>query len=196
MYAPETRANHNIYKAVFIDRDGVVNLDRGYVYKIEDFQFIEGIFDVCRLFQQNNYKIVIISNQSGIGRGYFTADQFNLLNTWMIDAFKKEGVFIERTYYCPHHPEKGIGKYKRECSFRKPNPGMILKAKKDLALDLKKSILIGDKETDIMAGNNAGIAHNYLINKKERPDSNIGNYEYFRNLMEFRECLPSVLVNI
>ena len=113
-------------KAAFLDRDGVVNIEKGYVYKIADFQFSEGIFELCRLFQDRQYKIVIISNQSGIARGYYTIEQLRALTGWMRDRFMDQGVIISKFYFCPHHPVNGIGRFKKKCDCRKPNPGMII----------------------------------------------------------------------
>ena len=147
-------------KALFLDRDGVINIDKGYVHKIEDFEFIDGIFDLCKFFQKRGFLIFIITNQAGIARGYYSENDFNILTGWMIEEFKKRDVRIEKVYYCPHHPD-----FTGKCSCRKPNPGMILTAKKEFNIDLKNSILIGDKISDIEAGKNAGIGINILFNQ-------------------------------
>ncbi len=144
-------------KALFLDRDGVINVDNNYVYRIEDFVFIDGIFDLCSHAQILGYKLVVITNQAGIGRGYYTIEDYQNLTSWMVKQFAERSVRIERVYYCPYHPTAGIGKYKTDSFDRKPNPGMILKAKKELHLDLEKSILIGDKDSDIEAGLTAGV---------------------------------------
>jgi D-glycero-D-manno-heptose 1,7-bisphosphate phosphatase len=158
-------------KALFLDRDGVINVDKNYVYRVEDFEFIDGIFDVLRFFQERGYLLIIITNQAGIGRGYYTEEDFHRLNTWMLGVFKDKGIIINKVYYCPYHKEHGIGQYKRDSYDRKPNPGMILKAVKDFNIDLSKSILIGDKESDIEAGINAGIPKNILINNEDNVSS-------------------------
>lgn len=146
--------------ALFLDRDGVVNVEKNYVCKIEDFEFIESIFNICGYFQKQGFKIIIITNQAGIARGYYTVKDFNHLTDWMEKEFKKRGIIITKTYYCPHHPE-----FTGECNCRKPNPGLILQAKKDYGLDLNKSVLIGDKQSDIDAGKNAGVGYNLFINE-------------------------------
>ncbi len=147
-------------KALFLDRDGVVNVEKEYLYKIEDFEFIEGIFDLCRHYQSLGYLIFIVTNQSGIARKYYSEEDFSTLTQWMIDAFKKEGVTITKVYHCPHHP-----KISGACSCRKPEPGMLLQAAKEYNLDLSQSIMIGDKERDVEAGINAGLRENYLFDE-------------------------------
>ncbi len=150
-------------KALFLDRDGVVNKEKNYVHKIEDFHFLDGIFETCKAFQEAGYIVVIITNQSGIGRGYYTEGDFNALTEWMQGEFGKFSVTIAGTYFCPHHPEEAVGDYRVKCSCRKPEPGMILKAARELNIDLANSILVGDKELDIEAGLNAGVGRNYLV---------------------------------
>lgn len=145
-------------KALFLDRDGVVNKEKNYVYKIEDFEFMDGIFETCRYFQEKGYLIIIITNQAGIARAKYTEKDFEILTMWMVEEFKKENIEISKVYYCPHHPD-----FTGDCECRKPKPKMILDAKKDFNLDLSQSILIGDKISDIQAGINAGIHKNYLL---------------------------------
>jgi len=147
-------------KALFLDRDGVVNVEKEYLYKIEDFEFIEGIFDLCRHYQSLGYLIFIVTNQSGIARKYYSEADFSTLTQWMIDAFKKEGVTITKVYHCPHHP-----KISGACSCRKPEPGMLFQAAKEYNIDLSQSIMIGDKERDVQAGINAGLRENYLFDE-------------------------------
>lgn len=151
-------------KALFLDRDGVINVEKNYVFKIEDFEFIEGIFELIKTFQDKGYLIIVITNQAGIGRGYYTEEDFHKLNNWMIEQFKQRGITITDVYYCPYHPTHGIGEYLKDSYDRKPNPGMILKAGERYSIDLKQSVLIGDKDTDIKAGQAAGIPKNLKIN--------------------------------
>lgn len=155
-------------KAVFLDRDGVINVEKNYVHKIEDFEFMDGIFNLLRFFQEKGYLLIIITNQAGIGRGYYTEKQFHILNDWMLQQFENENIQITKVYYCPYHPEHGLGDYKRDSFDRKPNPGMILKAAKEFNVDLRQSILIGDKQSDIQAGVSAGIEKNILLSGKEK----------------------------
>lgn len=145
-------------KALFLDRDGVVNRDIGYLHKEEDFVFIDGIFELCLHFQKLGFLIFVITNQSGIARGYYSIDQFIKLSAWMQNKFLLNGVTVNKVYFCPHLPE-----ISGECSCRKPNPGMILEASREFDLDLSESVLVGDKESDIEAGINAGIGFNYLF---------------------------------
>lgn len=153
-------------KALFLDRDGVINVEKNYVYKIEDFEFVPGIFELLNFFQELNYLLIIITNQAGIGRGYYTESHFNVLNEWMLKEFQKCGIEITKVYYSPYHPVHGLGKYKKDAFCRKPNPGMLLQAKKEFNIDLTKSILIGDKITDIDAGINSGVKLNILFSNK------------------------------
>lgn len=158
-------------KAVFLDRDGVINKDAGYVYKTEDFRFMGGVFDFCRIAQDKGYLLIVVTNQSGIARGFYSEKNFQSLTDWMLNEFEKENVRIAKVYYCPYHPENGIGKYRRESPERKPNPGMLLKAKDDFNLDLAMSIVIGDKTSDIEAGINAGLGRLiFLQGKYEKPN--------------------------
>jgi D-glycero-D-manno-heptose 1,7-bisphosphate phosphatase len=141
-------------KALFLDRDGVINIEKNYVYKIIDFEFVPGIFELCRRYQNEGYLIIVITNQAGIARGYYNEDDFNSLISWMIDQFNNEGIKISQVYHCPHHPDiTGI------CDCRKPKPGMILQAEKEFNLNLQECVLIGDKDSDIEAGKKAGIVN-------------------------------------
>lgn len=159
-------------KALFLDRDGVINKDINYLCKVEDFEFIDGIFELCHYFVENGFMIIVVTNQAGIARGFYTEDDFHNLTDWMVDEFKKRRVELKKIYYCPFHATEGIGKYKRDSYDRKPNPGMLLKAQEEFNLNLEHSILVGDKESDIEAGINAGVGMNVLFaNKRTRIDS-------------------------
>ena len=153
-------------KALFLDRDGVVNYDYGYVHSVKNLEFIEGIFDICKIAKALDYSVIIITNQSGIGRGYYSEETFRRFMEYILSSFDMRGVTITDYYYCPYHSEKGIGKFKKESYFRKPNPGMIYKAAFDYSISLPHSLLIADKMTDIEAGNRAGIGRNILLNRK------------------------------
>lgn len=145
-------------KALFLDRDGVVNIEKDYLYKIDDFEFIDGVFSLCMHYQNMGYIIVVVTNQSGIAREYYTEHDFSVLTSWMTKEFEKHAIEIKKVYYCPHHPD-----ISGECSCRKPKPGMLLEAAKEFDIDLKNSIIIGDKERDIEAGINAGLLETYLF---------------------------------
>ena len=162
-------------KALFLDRDGVINVDLGYVYKLEDFKFIDGIFELCRYAVSCGYLIFVITNQSGIGRGYYCTADFDYITKQMLEIFLAQDVFISKVYYSPFHSEHGLGKYKKDDESRKPKPGMIHQAVNEFGIDLSNSVLIGDKRTDIEAGQNAGIRTNVLFkgNSKLKPDSEL-----------------------
>ena len=145
------------HKALFLDRDGVINVDRHYVYRVEDFEFVPGIFDLCAAAAERGYLIVVVTNQAGIGRGYYTEADFARLSEWMVGAFKQRGIEIARVYHCPYHPTAGIGEYRRESFDRKPHPGMLLRARDELRLDLPGSVFVGDKDSDMAAGLAAGV---------------------------------------
>lgn len=144
-------------KALFLDRDGVVNQEVGYLWKPEQVRFLPEIFDLCRAAQAAGYLIIIITNQAGIARGFYSEQDFHGLMEWMKAEFLREGVSLTAYYYCPHHPEHGIGQYRVNCPDRKPLPGMLLRASRDLDIDLKRSVLVGDRRTDILAGDAAGL---------------------------------------
>jgi len=143
-------------KAVFLDRDGVINIDKGYVHKIEDFEFREGIFELLKLLQEKGFKLFVVTNQSGIGRGYYTIKDFEKLTEYMLDELGKREIEIKEVMFCPHHPDEN-------CECRKPKPSMILDLARKYNIILKDSIMIGDKLSDIKAGKNAGIEKNYLV---------------------------------
>lgn len=143
--------------ALFLDRDGVINIDHGYIHTPEKFEFIDGIFDLVAFANSSGYLVVVVTNQSGIGRGYYSELDFYVLTDWMKAKFVYHMGTIDAVYFCPYHPEYGIGKYRCESNFRKPAPGMLLQAQCDLGINLKQSILIGDKLTDMAAGSAAGV---------------------------------------
>lgn len=145
-------------KALFLDRDGCINIEKNYLYKIEDFEFQPGIFNLIQHYQKKGFLIFVITNQSGIARGLYSEADFHVLNNWMIDTFELEGIKITKVYYCPHHPD-----ITGECNCRKPLPGMINQAIEQFNISAVKSVLIGDKKRDILAGENAGIGKNLYI---------------------------------
>lgn len=153
-----------MHKALFLDRDGIINLDeKGYTYKIEDFHFIDGIFELATYAQAKGYTLFVVTNQSGIARGYYTEKDFLDVTDYMLNCFQANNILISKVYYCPYHPDGSIMRYKMESNDRKPNPGMLLKAEKEFNLDLRSSVIIGDKETDIVAGKKANIGKTILV---------------------------------
>ncbi len=150
-------------KALLLDRDGVINEDYGYVSTIDRFHFIEGIFDLCKLALDKGYMIIVLTNQSGIARGYYNLENFQRLNEWMVAQFDKQSIPIRHVYFCPHHPEGLQPAFTKECECRKPRAGLFYQAAADYNLDLSQSIAIGDKERDMKAAQTAGVGARILI---------------------------------
>jgi D-glycero-D-manno-heptose 1,7-bisphosphate phosphatase len=146
-------------KALFLDRDGVINIDHGYVSKIENFEFSEGIFDFLHLFIEKGYKLFIVTNQSGIGRGYYSQEDFDTLTVWMLEEFKKQNIHIESVHHCSHAPEE-------LCICRKPETGMVDEILALHNIDLNDSYMIGDKQSDIDLAHNAGIFFTISIGER------------------------------
>ncbi len=149
--------------ALFLDRDGVVNREMGYLSKPEQMEFLPGIFDLCRSAQARGYKLIVVTNQSGIARQLYSEAAFHSLMQWMIGQFAHVGVRLDGYYYCPHHPEHGIGSYRMECPDRKPQPGMLLRAIREHGIDPGQSIFVGDRCSDIDAGAAAEIGNLVLL---------------------------------
>ena len=135
-------------KAVFLDRDGTINVDKHYLYKIEEFEFLPGAIEGMRALQEAGYLLIVVTNQSGIGRGYYTEEEFHKLNVWMIESLERQGVHITAVYYCPHLPDAAVPEYRQECNCRKPKLGMYYQAAKDWNIDFAQSIAIGDNLRD------------------------------------------------
>ena len=150
-------------KTIFLDRDGVINKEVNYLHKIDDFEFIDGIFKTCLYFQNLGYKIIIITNQSGISRGYYTESDYQKLTQWMLEQFQYKNVNILDVFHCPHGPDS-------TCDCRKPKPGMLIEAKTTHNIDMEKSWMIGDKERDIRAANDAGIINTILVRSGHKID--------------------------
>ncbi|TAN62893.1 D-glycero-beta-D-manno-heptose 1,7-bisphosphate 7-phosphatase [bacterium] len=143
-------------KAVFIDRDGVIIEERNYAYKVEDLAFIPGSIDALKALAKTDYVIIIVTNQAGIARGYFTEKDYNAFTAHMLRLLKDAGARVDGVYFCPHHPAEGVGKYRVDCDCRKPKTGMIDSAAGDFGIELGSSWFIGDKSSDILAGKSAG----------------------------------------
>ena len=161
-------------KALILDRDGVVNFDTGHVHKIEDFKFVDKIFELCRYYQESGYIIFIVTNQAGIAKGYYSEKDFITLNDWMLREFEKQEIYIKDVLFCPHHPTEGIERYKKICLCRKPSPQMILDIQNKYQISLKKSVLVGDKLSDIEAGYRAGVGELVLLKSKYQDE-----YDFF-----------------
>ena len=143
-------------KTIFLDRDGVINKEINYLHKIVDFEFIDGVFEACQYLQSLEYKIIVITNQSGISRGLYTNNDYQIITKWMVSQFMKNNISILDTFHCPHLPDSG-------CNCRKPKPGMLLEAKKKYNINMLESWMIGDKETDITAAISSGINNTILV---------------------------------
>lgn len=147
----------DIFPAVFLDRDGTINLDVDYVFRIEDFSIIPGSLDAIRMLNDAGYKVIVVTNQSGIGRGFYTEDDMHMLHEHLQQLCRKHGGRIDAFFYCPHHPDATLEKYRRVCPCRKPGTEMIERATKLFPLDLSKSWVIGDSAADMGMARNAGL---------------------------------------
>lgn len=144
--------------ALFLDRDGVINIDRGYVSKVEDFEFIDGAAEAIAAFNERGWHVFIVTNQSGIARNYYTEDDMHALHDWMQARLAEKNARIDRIYYCPYHEDGENIRYRKDSFDRKPKPGMLLRAMSDFNVKRESSFLIGDKEADIEAARAAGVA--------------------------------------
>jgi len=144
--------------AAFLDRDGVLNDDLGYVVRREDFHWLPGVLDALQRLQQAGYALVVVTNQSGVARGLYTLADVEALHAHMQQELSAHGVMLTEVYACPHHPDGVVGPYRQDCDCRKPRPGMILQALREHGLDPARSVLFGDKASDVQAGRAAGVA--------------------------------------
>ena len=149
--------------AVFLDRDGVINVDSGYVVDWDSFVFLPGVIEAMRTLCEAGYALVIVTNQSGIGRGFYTEEEFHVLTERMRDELTRQGVLIAGVYFCPHLPEATLPHYRKTCDCRKPRPGLINRALEELDIDLTRSAMVGDKDSDMQAALAAGIPRRYQV---------------------------------
>lgn len=145
-------------RTVFLDRDGTINVEKNYLFRKEDFEFIDSVPQAIARLKQNGYQVIVVSNQAGVARGYYTEEDVQKLHYYINEELRKWNAFIDAFYYCPHHPEAGIGKYKVECQCRKPQIGLFQKACKDFSVDKNHSWMIGDNRGDIEAGKQFGLS--------------------------------------
>lgn len=155
-------------RALFLDRDGVINVDHGYVHRPDQVDFVPGIFELVAAATTRHWSVVVVTNQSGIGRGYYGEDEFRDLSEWMRARFAENGGNIAAVYHCPHHPRDALPDYRRACPDRKPEPGMLLRARDDLGLDLAGSVLVGDRPSDLEAARRAGVGARLLFDPEGR----------------------------
>lgn len=146
-----------VRKAVFFDRDGVLNVDKAYLYKIEELEWVDGAVEAVAYLTRLGYLVFVVTNQSGIARGYYTVAEMEMLHRYMAAEIAAGGGKIEKFYYCPHLPTGTVTEYAVDCDCRKPKPGLILQALQEYAVDMEKSFLIGDKKRDVEAAEAAGI---------------------------------------
>ena len=149
--------------AAFLDRDGVINVERDYVYRIEDFELLPGVVDALAQLQRTGYALVVITNQGGIGLGLYTEADMQRLHVHLRGLLAEAGVQLDGIYHCPHHPRSPDPAMRGPCECRKPAPGMLLQAARELQLDLPRSLLVGDKAGDVAAGRAAGVGQNFLV---------------------------------
>ena len=178
-------------RTIFLDRDGVINKDFGYVYKWQDFEFIKGSLKALQILTKNRFNIIIVTNQAGIAKGFYTEHDFQKLTRDFNHFCLNNDIKILHTFYCPHHQDGIVKKYTKNCKSRKPNSGMFFKAAKLYNIELTKAIMVGDNYTDITASSSAGIKTNYLIKKNKQKDKLNDQITFF-----VREDLLSVVNEI
>ena len=179
-------------RAVFLDRDGTINVEKDYLYKISDFEFLPGVIDGLRLLQKAGYLLFIITNQSGIARGYYTVKEYNELTDWMLDSLSRQNVHVNKVYYCPHHPDALIPEFRCECNCRKPNLGLFEAAIEEYNLDVTECFAIGDKIRDCSVSELG--CRCYLIGENEKKDTieavkagKYNNIEYATGILDAAE---------
>jgi D,D-heptose 1,7-bisphosphate phosphatase len=170
-------------KAIFLDRDGTINVEKNYLYKISELEFEEGCLEGLKILKEMGYLLIVITNQSGIGRGYYTIEQMQELNEYMNKILKKNNSEIEKFYFCPHVIEDN-------CSCRKPSPELLYKARRDFNIDLTKSYMLGDKLSDVECGQNAGV-RSFLLQTGHSKNNSNTNDKIFKNILEFAKFLKS-----
>jgi D-glycero-D-manno-heptose 1,7-bisphosphate phosphatase len=175
-------------RALFLDRDGVINEEIGYLFRSEEVRFLPGIFSLCRTARRLNYRIIVVTNQAGIARGYYTEQDFQRLMDWMRREFAREQTGFDAVYHCPFHPEHGLGAYRREHEDRKPGTGMLRRGAREFGVSLADSVMVGDRCSDMAAANAAGLRQAFLIGGTE---SGVcpGHYQAIASLSEVERWL-------
>jgi D-glycero-D-manno-heptose 1,7-bisphosphate phosphatase len=175
-------------RGLFLDRDGVVNVDRGYVGSRDQFEFMPGLFPFLRAAEDMGFRLAILTNQSGVARGLYSEADFHALTAWMLSEFRRQGILIDLVLGCCEHPEGLPGPYARESYWRKPNPGMVLEAVQRLRLDPARSVFLGDQMRDMQAAEAGGIGHRLLLGQSPATEGAIAVRDFDEAL---RACLQS-----
>jgi D-glycero-D-manno-heptose 1,7-bisphosphate phosphatase len=150
-------------RAVFLDRDGVIVVDRGYVHRVEDFAFVPGTVRALQRLQVAQWRLVVVTNQSGIARGLYSPVDYDRFTAHLRSQLAESGVELDAVYHCPHLPDATVTQYRLDCACRKPAPGMLLRAARELSLDLPASVMVGDRLSDLQAGRAAGVGRCLLV---------------------------------
>ena len=175
-------------RALFLDRDGVVNEEVGYLYRTEEMRFVDGIFSLCRTAAGLGYRLIVVTNQAGIARGYYSEADFEALMEFMRGELRTEGVELDAVYYCPFHPEHGVGRYRQEHEDRKPGTGMLRRGAREFGVELSESVLVGDRCSDVGAANAAGLLQAFLMRGTEAARCG-GDYVSVESLAEVERWL-------
>jgi len=175
-------------RALFLDRDGVVNEEVGYLYRTEEMRFVDGIFSLCRTAAGLGYRLIVVTNQAGIARGYYSEADFEALMEFMRGELRAEGVELDAVYYCPFHPEHGVGRYRQEHEDRKPGTGMLRRGAREFGVELSESVLVGDRCSDVGAANAAGLRQAFLMSGTEAAGCG-GEYVAVKSLAEVERWL-------
>jgi len=175
-------------RALFLDRDGGVNVEVGYLHRIEDVRFVPGIISLCRTAMRLGYRLIVVTNQAGIARGFYTEDDFLTLMEWMRSELRRDGVEFDAVYFCPYHPEHGVGHYRREHEDRKPGTGMLSRAVREFDILLSESVMVGDRCSDIAAASKAGLRQAFLVKGTEEAGCE-GDYLTVESLEEVESWL-------
>lgn len=183
----------NKNKFIILDRDGVINIEKDFLFKIEDFEYEVGVIEALQKLSKLGYKFIIITNQSGIARGYYTEEDYLKLENYMVNDLKKNKIIIEKVYYCPHHPD-GIGEYKKNCKCRKPEIGNFLKAIEEFKIDVSNSYMIGDRITDLIPASKLGfktvlVKTGYGSKNVDKINENNLNSIIVENILQFVDKL-------
>ena len=176
-------------RALFLDRDGVVNVEVGYLHRVEEVRFMDGIVSLCRTAMELGYRLIVVTNQAGIARGYYSEEDFHTLMEWMRAELRLHAIEFDAVYYCAFHPEHGIGEYKREHEDRKPGPGMLRRGAAEFGLNLSECVMVGDRCTDVGAANAANLRQAFLIAGTEKPDVCTGDFLAVQTLDEVERWL-------